>query len=856
MSQLSIPATTILCISTTGPVPLIACSRSAVTPSNMTDSPLHTLVMEHDGLLCTAGEYHCAVFSSTDAAVRAACAIRDRLPSEGRPAEVRMALHSGGLGRADDTYFGSLIQQGFALLAAIHAGQIVLSQATRAALGDCLPPDTQIQELGMHRLSDLLAPQYLFQLIRPDQEAPAQPLLTLNRYLTNLPIQPTSFIGHTRTVQQGCEMLTAAEARLLTVVASSGTGKTRFSLEVAVHLLNTFPDGVYFVALAPVNDPNLVVAQIAQTLGVAEVARQPLIVTLIEYLRIRQALLILDNFEQVLAAAKPIAALLAGTEQLRMIVTSHVPLRIPEEQMLHLPPLDLPNPAQIPPLAALAQFDAVRLFIERAQAVSPSFTLAEDNAHDVAAICARLSGLPLALELIAAYMDVYDPATLHSDLGSYTYRGLTLPEVLRWTYKHLSRTTQRVFARLGIFAGGCTHEAAQVICLAPRERNLAIAAELDNLARKNLLFPAVLYGSDARYIMLDCIHDYARECLIIQEEVELMARQHGAYYLDLAERANDEGLRGDQQKAWLALLDGEQHNMRAAFHWAVAHNDGETIFRLTAALGRYWHLRGAFSEGSWRVETAMLHIDKVPPQLRAPVFNIATIIYGEQGKFDLAARAAEQSVALFRQSGDVLGVIKALSNLAVLSHHQGDTAQARSIYQECLDLAREHANLRQQALVLNNLGELALDTGDYQAAQCYLDEALGIMRRVNDPIRTIELTKALGWLALERGERECAGALFTEGLALCRDLGGHSAIPTLLEGCAAVESGWRGARLLGAAEALRAADGRPIPPNEHERYARIVESVRAQTGAAEMRTAWAEGRAMSWAQVLAFALGS
>jgi tetratricopeptide (TPR) repeat protein len=332
-----------------------------------------------------------------------------------------------------------------------------------------------------------------------------------------------------------------------------------------------------------------------------------------------------------------------------------------------------------------------------------------------------------------------------------------------------------------------------------------------------------------------------------------MARRHGAYYLGLAERAND-SLRGEQQKAGLAQLDAEQHNLRAAFHWAVAHNNGETIFRLTAALGRYWHLRGAFSEGAARVETALAHVDKVPPQLQAPVFNIATFIYGEQGRYESATCAASQSVALFQQSGDIRGMINALNNLAALSQLQGDMASAGEIYQESLELAREHAELRQQALILNNLGELSLETGDYGAAQRYLDEALEILRAVNDPIRVIELTKALGWLALEQGERERAGLLFAEGLALCRDLGGHSAIPTLLEGCAAAAPGPRAARLLGAAEALRAADGRPVPPNEQERYARIVEAARARAGEAELRVAWMEGRAMSWAQAIGFAL--
>jgi tetratricopeptide (TPR) repeat protein len=412
-----------------------------------------------------------------------------------------------------------------------------------------------------------------------------------------------------------------------------------------------------------------------------------------------------------------------------------------------------------------------------------------------------------------------------------------------------------VFARLGILAGGCTREAALAICSVPRERKIDIGAELDNLTRRNLLFPDMLYGGDTRYIMLDCIHDYARECLIIREEVELMARSHGAYYLALAERANKE-LRGDQQRAWLMILDGEQHNLRAAFHWAVAHNDGERIFRLTGALGRYWHLRGAFSEGSARLETAIAHIDRVPANLRAPVFNIATFIYGEQGQYDRATRAAEQSAALFREIGDTLGLIKSLSNLAALSQLQGQVAHADAIYQEALELARAIADPHQQALLLNNLGELALEAGDDQAAQRYLDEALEIMRTMSEPIRTIELTKALGWLALERGDRALAHVRFAEGLALCRDLGGHSAIPTLLEGYAAVESGQRAARLLGAAEALRAADGRPVPPNEQERYARIVATVRAQLDQAEMRSAWMQGRAMSWEQAIAFALGS
>lgn len=852
MSQHAIPATTVLWICTGAPIPLTASTLSTIIPAEPDAAPELRIPAEAaGGVLCRSGEHHCAIFSTAGDALAGACAIQHNHQALGSQAPLHMALHTGSIGQAGNAYFGATIQRGFALLAATHPGQIVLSQDTRAALGETQA--YQMHELGMHRLTDLLAPEYLFQLVCPGHDAPMLPLMTLHRFQTNLPVQPTPFIGHTKTVQQACQMIADGDSRLLTVVASSGTGKTRFSLEVGVQLLNKFPDGVYFVALAPVNDANIVIAQLAQTLGISEVAHEALINTLTEYLSSRRALLILDNFEQVLAAAKPIASLLAETEHLRMIVTSHVPLRVPEEQVLHLPPLDLPNPTRIPSLALLAEYDSVRLFIERAQAVLPAFTLTEENAPDVAAICARLSGLPLALELVAAYLDTSDPATLHTQLGSYRYRGLTLPEVLRWTYERLPQSTRKVFARLGIFAGGCTREAAQTICVIPRDRNLDVPRELDNLARKNLLFPEALYGSDTRYIMLDCIHDYARECLVAQEEVGPMARQHGTYYLELAERGNA-GLYGEQQKTWLTRLDGERHNLRAAFHWAVAHNDAEAIVRLTAALGRYWHLRGAFTEGSSRVETALGHLQKVSLPLRAAIYNIATFIYGEMGKYEGARFAAEQSVALSREAGDSLGVIKALSNLAAISQLQGDMSHAKTLYLECLELARTRADQRQQALMLNNLGEVALEVGEFAEAQGFLDQALEIMRSVHEPVRAIELTKALGWLAHEQGDRARAATLFAEGLAYCRDLGGHSQMPTLLEGCAAASEGARCARLLGAAEALREADGRPVPPNEHERYTRIVETLRGQIEAGDLRNAWMEGRAMAWEQAIAFAL--
>jgi predicted ATPase len=790
-----------------------------------------------------------ASFASAADAAAAALELRRAASRDMRPA-LALALHSGVCGQVGDTIFGAVASRAGALLQSAR-GQILISHATAELLRAAPPAGARISPLGSHRLLDLLAPEPIHEL-RSAADARSSSLLTLDHFQHNLPLLPTPFVGRARDVAAVCASLRASGTRLLTLVATSGTGKTRFSLEVAARLLPDFAGGVYFVALAAVTDPQLVVTQIAHALGLREEAGRPLIDQLIAHLRDRAMLLVLDNFEQVLAASGVVADLLAGTARLQIIATSHVPLRVPGEQVLYVPPMDLPNPERPAELQELIHYDAVALFVERAQAVAPWFTLTEQSGPVVAAITARLGGLPLAIDLVASYVDQADPRQLLAELGDYKRSSMPLPQVLDWAHARLAEPAQHVFARLGVFAGGCTFDVAEQICRIDSE-HIDVRSGLALLVRRNLIFPEQLLAGVVRYVMLDCVHDLARAHLVHNEEVEVLAKRHTAFYAALAAEGYA-GLHGEQQSGWLRRIESEQHNMRQAFRWALNTQHYEIAGQFVIALGRYWHLRGAFSEGQHWVDALLPHCAQLMPASQAQLFNVAAVLYGERGYHDRAAEAVQRALELHRTLGNAEGEYHALSNLGVLREIQGELDQAERCYQACLRLADTLGNARLRALALNNLGDVMAQLEDYPVAAEYLAEALGLAERAGDEARIVDLLGSLGWVTLAGGDRIAAGKLFAGALARCRDMQGYTALPELFEGAAGAVRPLAAARLLGAVEALREASGRPLPDMYRARVGTITAAARSATDAAGFAAAWADGRAMSWQQALAHAL--
>ena len=542
---------------------------------------------------------------------------------------VRIGLHTGEPAVTGGRYVGLDVHRAARVCNAGHGGQVLLSQTTRDLVARDLPAGVALRDLGLHRLRDLTQAEHLYQLVIPGLPADFPPLRTLDRRPHNLPVQATPLIGREREVAAVGALLRRPEVRLVTLTGPGGVGKTRLALQVGAEVLDGFQDGVFFVALAAVSDPAQVVPEIAQALGLAGSGEPSLgeriergvydslresfryldpaqfggpspRESLIASLRDRELLLILDNFEQVLAAAPLLTDLLAACPGLKALVTSRTVLRLYGAQEFPVPPLALPDPGPLPPLEALSQYAAVALFIQRAQAAKPDFQVTNATAPLVAEICQRLDGLPLAIELAAARVRLLPLPTLLARLEhrlqvltggaqDVPARHQTLRGAITWSHDLLDAGEQQLFRRLAIFAGGCTLEAAELVCNVGGDLALDLLDGLASLVDKSLLRQSERADGEPCFVMLDTIREYGRERLEANGEAAAIERAHAAYYLALAEEA-EQGLLGPRQAAWLARLDEEHENLRAALGWARAHGQAAVALRLVGALGRYWEI--------------------------------------------------------------------------------------------------------------------------------------------------------------------------------------------------------------------------------------------------------------------------
>ena len=612
--------------------------------------------------------------------------------------------------------------------------------------------------------------------------------------ITALPVQLTPFIGREQEAASAAVLLRRPEVRLLTMCGAGGIGKTRLAIQVAEDLLPDFADGVFFVSLAPIRDSTLVLATIARTLGLHDPGNEPGD-SLRAFLQNKHLLLVLDNFEQVMAAASDLVDLLSASPHLKLLVTSREVLHLRVEQQFAVPPLALPDLTHLPDSQGIAQYPAVKLFIQRAQAVQHDFQITPTNAPLLAEICTRLDGLPLALELAAARARLLSPPALLARLdrrfevlsgGAHDLpeRQRTLRATLRWSYELLSARERRLFRRLSVFIGSCTLSAAETLSRALDPAEVNVFEAITSLLDKSLVQQREEEDPEPRLLLLETVREYAWEQLSADEEVEAVRQAHAVYYLTLAEEAEPH-LYGAEQNLWQKRLEREQSNLRAALQWlgeGQTTEQKEMALRLASALARFWEVQHRLQEGRTFLERALVGSEEVvAPSVRARALETVGFVALNQGDTGRAEALGERVLALYRQLADKPGMAAALLRLGVIARTKGNLATARASFEEALALYREIEHTGDTAWTLFHpgntastlfhLGLLEERQGTYAQARARFEESLGLFRQAGDKKGMINVLYWLAWMVLNQGEAKTAAALLEEGCKLAREIG-------------------------------------------------------------------------------------
>jgi len=718
---------------------------------------------------------------------------------------------------------------------------------------------------------------------------------------SNLPIQRTAIVGREKEVAAADELLLREDVRLVTVTGPGGIGKTRLALQMAHEVSQRFPGGVYFVPLPAVSEAGLIPSMIAQTLGIRDTGGQPPLETLKEHLRnslTAPILLLLDNFEHVMAAAPMVAELLAIAPGLKILVTSRAALHVYGEHEFPVPPLTLPDPRSLPSLELLVKYPAVALLIQRASAVKPDFEVTQDNASAVVEMCARLDGLPLAIELAAARLKFLSPSALRTRLASRLQlltggardlpaRQQTLRGAIDWSYDLLNPAEQKLFRRLAVFVGGCTLEGVEAVCNTKSDLGLDLLDGMASMVDKSLVQQVEQAGGESRFVMLETIREYGLEKLAASGEEALTKRAHAAYCLVLAEEEASEG-NGAARTDWQGRLEIEHDNFRAALEWLTESGNAEWGLRLGAALFRFWETREYLAEGRERLEKILKVPGAASTKLRARVVFAAGVLAGEQGDYDsanalieeclriaresqdkrgmavslnaLAVNARDQgdlgasrtlfqeSLLLWRELVDPLAVARSLSNLANVAKLQRDYAHARSLYEECLAIFRELGDREGVAWSLNYQGDVARDQGDGAAARSLYQESLATFRQLDDRWGIASSLADLGNLARDQRDYHAAHSLYRESLKMFQQLEHKRGVARLLEclaclAAAQLRSDWS-LSLAGTAAALRQTLGAPLTPAEQVKLERSLAPARQALTNTAGATAWLQGWVM------------
>ena len=745
---------------------------------------LHSAIEAYNGYVFQIiGDAFCTAFHTAGDALRAAAKSQVDLYSENwgdAPIKVRIGIHTGKAEiQENGEYHGylamSCIQR---LMSAGHGGQVLISAATQELLLEDLPEDVSLRDMGERRLKDLIRPEHIYQLVSANLPVEFPPLKTLDAYRHNLPVQLTSFIGREKEMSEIKESILAH--RLITLIGSGGTGKTRLSLQVAADLLDQFPDGVWFVELASITDPDLIRQTILSALGIPEQPGLTVLQLLMDYLREKKLLLMLDNCEHLIeASAKLIDTLLTSSPALQIMATSREALGVGGEMIWHVPSLSLPDIKQLPAIEQLAQYEAVQLFIERVILVQPHFMVTNDNAPAIAQICFRLDGIPLALELAAARVRALSVEQIAKRLddrfrlltgGSRTAleRHQTLRATIDWSYNLLSGDERLLLGRLSVFAGGWTLEAAEQVCVQEgivpvRGSGLDILDLLTHLVDKSLVS---LDGS--RYHMLETTRQYAREKLLDSEEGETLRDQHLAYFLDVAEQADKE-IHGPNQIEWMDRLEKDHDNFRAALDWGLSSEQMDKLLRLFAALGWTWLVRWSASESRiWLDKIRALPDIANHPATYAQILNTAVHQEWIAANFGEARSFVEESQAIWLKLGanGERGLAEAQYLSGMIMLQAGDYNEAASYFEQSFELYHKYADKWGMAFARFFLGTVAMERDEDTLALAWLKQSLDLFHELGDPWGMARSAQRLGQLFLKQGSYEKARLYFEQHLKL------------------------------------------------------------------------------------------
>jgi predicted ATPase/class 3 adenylate cyclase len=818
----------------------------------------------------TEGDSFFAVFPTAEGALTAAIAAQRGLSAtkwpEGCEVRVRMGMHTGrgvlGAGGAD--YVGIDINRAARIAAAGHGGQILLSDTTHALVITDLPVGVILRDLGLHRLKDLVKPEHLHdvQIDGLGAEFPQPRSLEIP---TNLPTELTSFVGRESELAAVKRLLESA--RLVTLTGPGGSGKTRLALRAASDVLDRFPDGVFFIELASITDPDLVPSVIASALRTGEEGPRPVLEKLQIKLRHETSLLVLDNFEQVIEASSGIGMLMSAAPRIRVLVTSRTPLRIRGEQEFPIPPLGMPDTARLPPLEELPRIEALTLFVERAMAVDPSFILDEENIRTVVEICRRLDGLPLAIELAASRLRLLSPSAMLERLDptlpllakaarDLPERQRTLRSTIAWSYDLLPPEIGSLFRRICVFAGGFTISGADSVGNPKGELGFDTLEGLDALLDSSLVRRSTATAGRDRFETLQTVREYGLERLENDHEALAIRRRHAHYCLQLAEATEPE-LRGPDLEHHLEVLRVEHDNMRAALIWAIHHDEGEMGLRLVTALWRFWHLHGHLSAGRhWANQTLALPSAAGRTRFRAhALLATGSLAYWQRAHRDML-NACQEAMAIFREHDDLSGIALATYDMGFALAMDGRLEDADEMVRESRALFEEIGDSRGVGDSLFALAGMSRKLGDVLAARAQAEQALRLHKDLGDIFGMHGDLYVLGRAAADGGDLDSARELFLETLGVADHMGYSTGIALSLDLLANQEIA-RGRpagamRLAGASETIKESVGGEAPPELLD-VGVPREQARQLLGEEEVQAAWDEGRAMSLEETLAYA---